>query len=391
MGTVPVFEDRKPSMNTRIVFPWLKLKKPIEVDGFKFTTYELEGQQVNGEASLQHFLASVKEIFSANDGQQIKHVTILQLQMDNTVRDIGEREIVGARNLSELLAFSGLSCRDYFSDNYWNYDNFQMILFPVRENTISISTRRRDGYNLDVFSKGKCQFQMPMHVKSHVGVQVDEQLLKGLLQVQKDKDKEFRERVWESIVNFNLANTDSVSIPEHSEIVLLIGAIERLLGCNRGKEDELAKRFIETLIPCSKYPSLNQNNRFKNVDSIREMWIRACFRLRGEHAHGKMETDQPLPCTTQEHCLFLSFVFPLLVKLILKDKKFYNLSDNDKIYIDSFEKLVVERHFNQQLSSSAPGNKWKWNKIIDSERSRRLIEQVVQDGTESVLSLVGIE
>jgi hypothetical protein len=141
--------------------------------------------------------------------------------------------------------------------------------------------RRAIGWGKVIASGGQSMFTLPRYVC------IDEPLLQALLQAQ---GVETRDRLWEAIVSFNLANTDNIEMTEQVEAVLLTGAFERLLDCGHGTEDELAERFAHILAPTddlapSTYTRLSGPdivNRFKQSPTIRTMWIRDFFRLRGD-------------------------------------------------------------------------------------------------------------
>ena len=96
------------------------------------------------------------------------------------------------------------------------------------------------------------------------------------------------------------------------------------------------------------------NSKFKNkyhlntlkYKSVREIWIRDLFRLRGHLAHGKIIKDFTLGWSINEHLVLGSFIFPLVAKLLLSKRNIYNLSKNDSLYIDVFERFLCQPSLN---------------------------------------------
>lgn len=223
----------------------------------------------------------------------------------------------------------------------------------------------------------------PMHVSlGPIPNDLDIPLLRALLAAEKSDDWEC---FTESILNFNLANTDSPDMSQHIEAVLLVSAFERILKCGHGKEDELAQRFSEQLHPsqerlwgdCARLASSNCGPRFQAASSIREIWIRDFFRLRGDSAHGWIHHRYPAIWLLHEHLLLGSYAFPLLVRSILGKDKLYSVTKDDQFEIDLFERLASECLFEAVKDKGEPPS-WPWNKVIERAHAERLYAQVVE-------------
>lgn len=149
---------------------------------------------------------------------------------------------------SELVAFSGLSSRKFFHWNYWNRDNLRLVIQAFRNPAagVAVISRRRDGQTMKYIVDGSYTVALPSHVCLPIHLTLDEPLLNSLAGVRADT-KWFD--LIEAITIFNLANTDSSEVQEHAEAILMIGAYERVLGCRRGKEKELAAKLVELCQP----------------------------------------------------------------------------------------------------------------------------------------------
>lgn len=174
-----------------------------------------------------------------------------------------------------------------------------------------------------------------------------------------------------------------MAITEHTELVLLVSAFERLLKCDHGKEDELANKFSQMLVPsseiapnaCARLAVGQTLDRFRKSGSVRDMWIRDFFRLRGNMAHGKITSPSPQVWLTPVHLLLGSYVFPLLVKTMLQQEKIYQMGENDQFDIDVFEPLASEDLFN---SNHKRGDEYVWNKVIDEKRREQRVKNAVK-------------
>ena len=101
------------------------------------------------------------------------------------------------------------------------------------------------------------------------------------------------------------------------------------------------------------------------------MWIRDFYRLRGDLAHGKVESKYPAIWTLRDHLLHASYVFPLVLKCKLTEGNFYNLTEDDQFHIDIFESLVCEEHFKpQDMELEHP-----WDKVFLEARLDRVFRR----------------
>ena len=217
---------------------------------------------------------------------------------------------------SEIIAFSGLSQREYFGSglNYTNRDNFTMVIqsFKNPSGGVGITTRRRDGYTSQFFSSKEYKVIRPIHVHSNlISIElIDNNLITALLKVKETKDWPCFE---EAIFSFNRANIDSDQVPEQAELILLNGAFERIFNLNHGKSKELAEHFTSIFKPnylvkteeCNRIPQ----DQWDKYNSITEFWINDLFILRGNLSHGRKTSTYKSIWTLKEHlswflCLF---------------------------------------------------------------------------------------
>ena len=97
----------------------------------------------------------------------------------------------------------------------------------------------------------------------------------------------------------------------------IVGAFERMLGLRGGDEGELANAFTILLVPneslkprdCARVGGSSRQPRYERYASVREVWIRDFFRLRADHAHGKIAPRYTSLWSLREHLLFSAFSF----------------------------------------------------------------------------------
>ncbi len=370
-----------------VFFPWLKLRDSLHVGDFTLIPYKRGSEPVGPGAPLQEVLDTITKPYLGQAEQPIGYATLVQVGQGDLTHDLDEQQRTAVFVFSELLTACGLSCREYFQSGgmmYWNRDNFRLVVqqFADPHGGVTITTRRRDGSTLSYWSEDAYHVQKPDHVPLGGDIHVDERLLEALLRARESKTWD---RLWASVVSFDFANTDSAYMAGETEAVLLSGAFERLLDCDRGKENELAERFSRaltrrkdvTVADCVRLSSLDISKKFRKSASIRDMWIRDFFRLRGDLAHGRLSAGYSPAWSLLNHLLLGSYVFPLVLKSVLAGNGLYTLEEGDQFRIDLFESLACEEHFGPGTDKHDRGA-YAWNRVIDcasrEETKRRAVE-----------------
>lgn len=366
-------------------FPWFAIEEETTIGDFELLPYERGQKPFASNAGDQDSADSILGHYFSHRKRQISSATIVKLKDREVFDSPTEDERNALFSFSQLIAFGGLARREFFSQfgNYCNSGHFQLVLqhFRQPETGVLLTTRRRDGTS-DQFHTAYRK-DTPEHVQlGLVPIVLDLPLLRALLDVQG------RGNNWpdfaESILSFNLANSDSSDVHEVIEAVLLVSAHERLLGCNHGKEDDLATGLVRCLSPpksinalhCARLAPVIQSGRFPaRAETVREVWVRDFFRLRGDLAHGKVQQPRyPAVWSLKEHLLLGSFVFPLIVRSMLVKEGFYSLTKEDQIALRAFEKLACAKLFAQDETED-----WPWTRIFEDERSEQLCADISED------------
>lgn len=93
------------------------------------------------------------------------------------------------------------------------------------------------------------------------------------------------------------------------------------------------------------------------------MWVRDLFRLRGNLAHGKIESRYRPVWSLREHLLLGSFVYPLVLKLELQKSGLYVICEEDQGLLDLFEALACEELFAPMSNPNDP-NSYPWRQVF---------------------------
>lgn len=340
---------------------------------FDLIPYRRGEESGGGDNGLQGVLDSVLMPYVERGGSMIDACTLLRVRDKHILEDLTQDESNAIFSFSELLALSGLSKREYFGMTvflYCNRDLFRITIQSFKDpgGGATRQTRRRDGFTTNYVTRDAFRIYRPDYLSSPFRVDIDSFLLNSLIKAQQDLASEKWEAVFESITNFNAANTDSPYVSVQAELVALNGAFERLFDLRSGRENDLAQAFTASLSPevdlapaeCARLSAPSVSSRLRGCSTIREMWIRDFFRLRGNLAHGQIEAGYPSVWNIHDHLLLGSFVFPLVLKRKLRDEGIYEMEWKDFAFESAFERLACEDHCIERDEDA----EWPWNKVI---------------------------
>jgi hypothetical protein len=189
----------------------------------------------------------------------------------------------------EFIAFAALAERRLFCGHF-DYCNFDTYAFVVQHyeagktGSFSFSTRRRDSVTRHMWNAEEFAFLKPSHVDSHAMMKFDAAFLKAILQSDATESLPY-----ESIVEFNRANTDSRDIPTHTEVVLTKSAFEYLFGIG-----ERANEFVGMLLKASASVRQTICRGARSISAGRMRVRRRCGRWKLGHASSAMCAAVPL-------------------------------------------------------------------------------------------------
>jgi len=380
-------------MSMLAFFPWLPISLPVLAGNWELAPYKRGTLPYGAGTALQKAADEILSPYVELPGQPIRSATLVHPVSSKPMGDLTEEQIVELFDLSEILAVCGISCRQYFRPAlcYCNRDNFQLVVqgFSHASRHSVVTARRRDGNRMGYFGDELYQVRKPEHVTLYDIFRLDDGLLGALLDA---RETESWRTIKDSLVCFNLANTDSYTVLEPIECVLLVSALEGLLEC-KSKENELAQRFLKHSAPyldlyaadCSHLPGLVRRKAPSSSvakQSIRDAWIRDLWRLRGDHAHGKLKPRYKSVWSTSNHLLLGAYVYPLVLKSRLAELQLYHLTEDDHNKVDLFPSLACEDHFPVD-TGHRPEDEPSWLRIEQEgifQRIRRKNERLAQDG-----------
>ena len=316
--------------NSFAFFPWVYVDEPQTFGSVRLLPYGQRKLPGNLDNITQTDMDGVLRAYSNRPNHLVRKCTILEFGDWHAGMDAERVAVVQAFRIRNMIAFSALSNRKLFQQfGYCNYDTYKLIFQryqPGETGTFAFTTRRRDGSTNYLWGSDEFAFHRPIHVDENSRLSVDEPLLLSLLSL-----PEAHESIYESIIEFNSANTDSLDVPEHVEIVMCKSAFEWLLGV-----DEKSKSIVAALKNSFKDIDLLPGdgplkdtwlNRWPNSSHILYAWACDFCAARGDAAHGKAKKHHVWK--PHQHLAFISFFFPLLLKKVLADVGLFTMDDYD--------------------------------------------------------------
>lgn len=370
-------------MPALMFFPWLTtLSASIDAGEFELVPYHrsTEHPQRVEDLLLSHY--------RRRPNHPIGQATLMRPAGSSTIGERDEDVVRAAYSTAQFITLAGLSRRRFFDQlGYWNADNFQLVVqrFDNPSGGVTIQTRRRDGHGLNLTSDALYSVVMPEHVHA-TRVEVDQPLLRALCAASSMDDAS---ALIESVVSYNLANTDGLAVQSHVELVLMMGAVQTLLDAS-SSIDNIVPRFIALwpVTPTVGPERLASARRAGRDDSRRaslvEVWLRDAYALRGDLAHGRVAQRYPSRWSLPEHLLLLAFVFPLLVKAKLTALAAYALTDSDRTHCGAFEHLLTAENLFQPTDDG--GDAWPWNEILASYSWSQVVNPAIAEAVAEALA-----
>ncbi|MBP4001375.1 hypothetical protein [Pseudomonas koreensis] len=333
-------------MSVLFFFPWVASRGELQLGELSMIPYEREQapREMNGVSQeiIDAIIGNYGDVAyppQPHAFTNIRQATLLRWNSDADGLELSENQIFDRLEQARYIAFSALAQRRFCShDGYCNAAGYEVIAqrFVVeRPGSISIAARRRDGFTQTYISRTSSpRFIRPEHVDSRLLLGIDEALLCALLGL---PPSEFKDQIDDAIATFLLANSDSPAIPAHTELVLLRSAFEALLDASHRASD-LRTKFGDHF--ANELPNPPQwetgvftetvwRDRWPQNTRPLDAWVQDFCNARNSAAHGSRVNGQPSIWGSQDHLLFSSWLFPLMVKKVLTDAGLYQLREED--------------------------------------------------------------
>jgi hypothetical protein len=322
--------------------PWCRIDRSYDLQDLSIIRFDrarpVEGIDDALRENVQKILSTYKDI----KGSPVAKAALLVLKNKQILDDLNDEERDLLYEHVEIIRFGGIANREYFDPiaPYCNSDCFTCYVqrFTTPDFT-ALSSRRREGSTQSLWPIADISISVPPHCSTVQNVVIDERFITSLLVHRRNQPDEWT-RWLNAISCFNQANTDAENFRHQVEWVLLCSAFEHLLDAE-SKAIDVANRFTNLFVPSETRLVRNATRRSarwrEEGQPLRFEWMREFYRLRGDFAHGQLETRQDMVWSLGEHLVLATIAFPLLVKVLLQKAGEYTLTDDDLSQVNAFE------------------------------------------------------
>jgi hypothetical protein len=370
-------------MSMLLFMPWCPIDSEYEVGDIKILSYNPDGI-INGlDKIMQRRVKKIMATYKDIEGNPVRKAAIV-CKINKAVTDnLSDDDIDIAQELVTLACFAGLAKREYFNSlgPYCNSDCFSLYIQKFdKADFTGLRSRRREGRTLSGWPISDITITIPVHSHTIRDVSLDTELLNALIKYRANLQSSNWGRWQNAISCFNQANTDSDNVRYQMEWVLLCSAFEHIME-SKPMAKAAADKFVDVLTPSSqllvKDSTRLSNKQEKTSRSIRYEWMKEFYRIRGDYAHGRLNTKQSIVWQPLEHLVLASIAFPLVIKTFLSRSGKYNMTDIDQAQIDCFEHFADTNKFLEPPTNRKSSLDAHWNRLIRKQRYKISVERGV--------------
>jgi hypothetical protein len=364
--------------------PWCRVDKSCDLGEIRIIRFERDHPVEGIDGSLQSNVQTILGTYKDITGKPVAQTAIVALRDKNVLDDLNDDDRDLLYETVDVIRFGGLANREYFNPigRYCNSDCFTCYVqrFSTTEFT-SLSSRRREGSTLSMWPLSDISITIPLHCSSIKEVVLDDVVIASLLAYRKGHEKDWP-RLINAISSFAQANTDAENFRYQVEWVLLCSAFEHLLEAD-SKAIDVAMKFTDVFGPSKSKlvrEARRRSARFRDDGQpLRFEWMKEFYRVRGDFAHGKLQTGQDMAWGLGEHLVLATIAFPLLVKILLHKDGVYRLTDEDVSEIEGFELLADTPRFTYAPSDARSSMDSHWGRIRRETRRMKSIEDIIAE------------
>jgi len=360
--------------NILMLLPWLQLSEPLSIRGIHFTPYPTDTSS-NIFNKFQDDIARILKSYRNIQNKPITKCVLVYLDETDPCKALSDEKTSLIYETVHLLAFCALSKNEYFSQesHYANYSMFESFFqyFNDGNKWVTLTSRRRDGETMSTYEHEEVYFNIPVQCASQAKLgRVEAPLLKALNLSFKTPNNQVR-RLLQSISLYDQAQTDSSTVLPQREVVILASAFEQLFENCHGADDLACKlgthldnygsiKYSKSLR--AKDFKIPEDPKKKKTESrwfLHQKWIQEFYQLRNDIIHGNDRKQRTWGWSIHEHLVMASFVFPLLVKLLLTQSSAYQLTEDDIGLLQAVDPLLNQQGWAEDDENQNCLSKWQ--------------------------------
>lgn len=347
--------------NAIAILPWVYVDEPRDFGSVRLLPFkrgELPGDQSNIK---QTDIDGIFRAYANRPNHRVGQGTIVELEEWRAGMEASPEVVTELFRVKEILAFSALTLRSLFRQHYGycNYDTYTMVVQrfkPGETGTFAFSSRRRDGATNQLWGSDEFAFQMPIHVTTSSRIAIDVPLFEALLSLPPEYSN-----IYDALLEFNLANTDSSGVGERVELVMCKSAFEGLLGVGTtaaAMANALRTRLEGIGTKAADGPLIAKwLARYQHEARPLTAWAKDFCALRGVAAHGAKQLS--FVWQSQHNLAFVALFFPLLLKKVLADAGLLAMDSYDAERLRRVDDYLAHDPFDFDWRDPSAGRPWE--------------------------------
>lgn len=367
----------KKEVHTLVLLPWLKLGQDLQLGKYRFLTWPRNDSKI--DSKFNDSLNNICSMYKFIDGQQEAPQTIMVDSSKEYFTRIEGEERKAYVEAVILLTMCLIGENQYFSlGNYVNSSLTEVHFqnFSIGEDWVAFTSRKRDGSTSDMGYRFKeIAITTPPGCRGHTGCMgITSEWLDSLGSVL-SKNSPLDRLIIEASVLFGQANTDSPNVLDTTEVVALANAFDRLYPSNNGRYKLSGK--VSEVLECWQTINIRDSKRLleKEVDlfkidskvkddwKLTRYWMYELYSLRNDYVHGNDVGRHKWGWDASEHLLMGSYIFPLLIKVLLANEGRYKLTGEDECKLVTIDDLLdLPKYYDRSTRTSL------WRKTISEQR-----------------------
>ncbi len=387
-----------PGYSQLAFFPWLRLRKTHTVAGVAFVPLVDDHGATPGELSdAIDPLRSILGGYVDREGRSVDNCVVSVLP--NVRWNVADTDFDRVQWAAALLFLACFSRNDYFPrflGAYSNSSSFRVVWqrFGGDPVWVALVSRRRDGRTVaGGYKHGEVKFSVPLQCRLREPAVVDEDLLAAL---NRSMEGATMKRLRSALPFVSLANTDDDLMTLPAEAILMGSAFEQML---RGDASafKLAKKFGHWFKPFGAVTVEEASNARPGIEIdtskpeyaeaqpkwwVHRKWIEELYDLRSQSVHKGVPHGRTWGWSVDEHLLMAAWVFPLVVKLLLRGEGHYELTEDDTVRCLAVDKLLSITGWDEEPNDEP----YRWREVVSETSSNygfdRIMERIEREHPE---------
>ena len=351
VNTVIRLEELRGYVHARTtVYALVSIGKASRFRKYASVTFPTDKQSLQLDSDTVEKIRKVLTPYRDHRGAPLKKAALLKFEDNSLFASLSEDAVATILEDVQLACFSALAYREFPRRKYLvatsELGAKEFVPPDPYCNSGSFAVFYDDDSTAASRFSSEFTIQEPFDTWGVRKVEIDDSLLAALARCRESCSRGLWSPWQEALSYFNMANNESHSVAITTELVLMCGAFQRLLGSPERalhRTSDTVDKFVQIFTDVNDYV-LSDAQRVLVGD-----WMREFCDVRNNFAHGKVDSQKRNRWSLWAHTVAGAIMFPLSVRILLKRHGYYALSkggpgkDDDEAQIGAFPNFLEEQ------------------------------------------------